>query len=57
MRRREFVLALGAAFVLAAIPAMAQSRNMALVGLLDHGSADARRHRDVPAGGAGHVLL
>lgn len=44
MRRREFVLALGAVFVVAAIPAMAQSRNMALVGLLDHGSADARRH-------------
>ena len=43
MRRREFVLALGAVFVVAAIPAMAQSRNMALVGLLDHGSADARR--------------
>src|SRR5829696_6527909 len=44
MRRREFVLALGAVFVVAVIPAMAQSRNMALVGLLDHGSADARRH-------------
>ena len=44
MRRREFVLTLGAAFVVAAIPAMAQPRNMALVGLLDHGSADARRH-------------
>src|SRR5215207_11781724 len=43
MRWREFVLALGAVFVVAAIPAMAQSRNMALVGLLDHGSADARR--------------
>ena len=44
MDRRHFVLALGVSLFIGALPAIAQPRNMALVGLLDHGGANARWH-------------
>lgn len=42
--RRHFVLALGAGLYIGSRLAMAQPRDMALIGLLDHGSANARQH-------------